>query len=101
MKLDWGRWAARARSAVWSLAVAALAAVLVLQALRARREAADLRARGAALDLEIRRLRGANQGLRDEVQALEADPVYLEALLRSWKMAGADERPAEPGRTGE
>ena len=41
------------------------------------------------------RLRRGNQSLRDEARALESDPVYVEALLRRWKMIGPSERIVE------
>jgi hypothetical protein len=50
---------------------------------------------GAAMDREIGRLRGANQALRDEMRALDSDPVYVESLLRRWKMIGPSERIVE------
>jgi len=47
------------------------------------------------MDREIERLRRANQALRDEIRALDSDPVYVESLLRRWKMIGTSERNVE------
>ena len=44
---------------------------------------------------EIERLRRTNQALRDEIRALDSDPVYVESLLRRWKMIGPSERNVE------
>jgi cell division protein FtsB len=52
----------------------------------------DLERRSAALDAEIGRTRAENRALKDELQALEADPTYIESLLRRWRMAGPRER---------
>jgi hypothetical protein len=95
MEPEKARGAGPARGAAWTLAVAALAGVLVFQAVRARGEAADLRARGRALDREIERLQRGNQALRDELRALETDPLYVESLLRRWGRAGGRERPPD------
>jgi cell division protein FtsB len=102
MKLDWGRWksvwapcAERVRTAVWAGALGLLGLVLAVQAERAGREGAELTRRSAALDRDLERLRRANQALRDEVRALETDPLYVESLLRRWKMVGGGERLVE------
>jgi len=88
----WGR---AARATLWGAVLAGLAALLAAQALASRREGLDLRRRGAALDREIEAAKRANQALRDEVRALETDPVYVESLLRRWRMAGAREQVVE------
>jgi len=102
MQLDWGRfkvsageWLTRARNAAGTAALAGLAVLLAAQAANARREREAVAREGAALDREIERLKRANQALRDEVRALEGDPVYVEALLRRWKMVGPSERVVE------
>jgi len=102
MQLDWGRfrvrageWLARARSIAGTAALAGLAALLAAQAAGARREREAVAREGAALDRELERMKRANQALRDEVRALEADPVYVESLLRRWKMVGPSERVVE------
>jgi len=105
MRLDWGiasaqapadgrgsRWKERARGAVWAGALGLLAAVLAVQAERAGREGAVLARRSASLDRETERLRRSNQSLRDEIRALETDPVYVESFLRRWKMVGGGEK---------
>lgn len=102
MQLDWGQvrvrageWFAHAKAVAGTAALAGLAAVLAAQAAGARREREAVARQGAALDREIERVRRANQALRDEVHALEADPVYVESLLRRWKMVGPSERVVE------
>jgi cell division protein FtsB len=102
MKTDWKAWRERARgalpaagTALWSAALLLLGAVLVAQAGRSGGESAVLSARAAALDREIEGMRRRNQALRDEVKALETDPVYVEALLRRWKRVGEGERRVE------
>lgn len=102
MQLDWvrlkvsaGEWLAKARNAAGIAALSGLALVLAAQAANARREREVVAREGAALDREIARLKRANQALRDEARALEADPVYVEALLRRWKMVGPSERVVE------
>jgi hypothetical protein len=102
MQLDWGRvrvcagsWLARARSVAGTAALSGLAVLLAAQAAGARREREGVARQGAALDREIERVRRANQALRDEVRALEGDPVYVESLLRRWKMVGPSERVVE------
>ncbi len=89
------RAAGRARGAGWALLLGALGALLAAQALAARREAGETSRQGAALDAEIERARRANASLRDELRALEGDPVYVESLLRRWKRAGSGERIVE------
>ena len=102
MQLDWGRfrvcsgeWLARARTLAGTAALAGLAVLLAAQAASARRERETVARKGAALDRQIDRIKHANQALRDEVRALEADPVYVESLLRRWKMVGPSERVVE------
>jgi len=102
MQLDWGNlrsigreWLIRARNAAGIAALAGLAVLLAAQAANARREREVVAREGAALDREIGRLKKANQALKDEARALEADPVYVEALLRRWKMVGPSERVVE------
>jgi len=75
--------------------VAGLAVLLAAQAAGARRERETVAREGAALDREIGKLKSANQALRDEMQALEADPVYVESLLRRWRLVGPAERVVE------
>ena len=102
MRLDWGlfraragSWMACARNGVGAVALGALALLLAAQAAGARMERDAVRRESAAMDREIDRLRRANQSLRDEARALESDPVYVEALLRRWKMIGPSERIVE------
>jgi hypothetical protein len=102
MQLDWGLWKARAgtwmtraRNGAGAAALAALAFLLAAQAAGARRERESVLRESAAMDREIDRLRRANQSMRDEARALESDPVYVEALLRRWKMIGPSERIVE------
>ena len=102
MQLDWGR--LRARAGSWmsgaatlagTAALAVLACALVGQAAGSRREREALARESAAMDREIERLRRGNQALRDEIRALDSDPVYVESLLRRWKMIGPSERNVE------
>lgn len=102
MQLDWGRFRARAGAVIEgarALGVAAvlsgLAVALAAQAAGARRERESVAREGTALDREIARLRHSNESLRGEIRALESDPVYVESLLRRWKMIGASERNVE------
>lgn len=88
MRLDRGFW----RSAAWTGAAALLAAVLAVQAWRGRVRQQDLGRQCAAVEREIERMRRQNEALRQELRALERDPVYVEALLRRWKMAARNER---------
>jgi cell division protein FtsB len=76
-------------------ALAGLAFALAAQAAGARRERESVAREGAAMDREIERLRRSNQALRDEIRALDSDPVYVESLLRRWKMIGPSERIVE------
>lgn len=87
----WGR----AGSALWGVAVGLLAAALAAHALRAGREGMELERRSASIGREIDRVRDGNRSLRDELRALESDPVYVESLLRRWRMAGPGERIVE------
>ncbi|HLY73128.1 MAG TPA: hypothetical protein VKU80_03330 [Planctomycetota bacterium] len=102
MQLDWGRfgvwaqkWVTLARNAAGTAALAGLAVLLAAQAAGARREREAVAREGAALDRELERMKRANQALRDEARALDADPVYVESLLRRWKMVGPSERVVE------
>ena len=99
MQLDWGRFRARAgtwfkgaRNVAGAAALAGLAVVLAAQAAGARREREVVARESAAIDREVARLRRANQALRDEIRALDSDPVYVEAVLRRWKRVGPSER---------
>ena len=98
MRLDWGLWkerAGRAGAALQAVSLVVLAVVLAAYALRAGREGSEMERRSAALGREIDRVRRENAGLRDELRALETDPVYVESLLRRWRMAGPGERVVE------
>ena len=102
MQLDWGLWKGRAgallsgaRNLAGAAALAGLALVLAAQAAGARRERESGAREAAAMDREIERLRRTNQALRDEIRALDSDPVYVESLLRRWKMIGPSERNVE------
>ena len=102
MKLGWGGLGTRlsgvsepARVVLWAAVLAALGLALALQAWRGREQTAELRRRSAALDGRIARIKGANQAMRDEVSALENDPVYVESVLRRWNRAGTGERLVE------
>ena len=102
MQLDWGRFRARAgawlegaRNVAGVAALAGLAVLLAAQAAGARREREVVAREGAAIDRETARLRRANQALRDEIRALDSDPVYVEAVLRRWKRVGPSERIVE------
>ena len=90
--------AERARGVVWAAALVILAVVLTTQAWRSRDDNYDLRRRAAALDRELDRLHNANTSLEKELKALQSDPVYVEALLRSRKMALVGERQVEQER---
>ena len=76
-------------------ALTGLGVVLAAQAAGARREREVVAREGAAIDRETARLRRANQALRDEIRALDSDPVYVEAVLRRWKRVGPSERIVE------
>jgi hypothetical protein len=102
MQLDWGRfrepagaWLRGARNVAGVAALAGLAVVLAAQAAGARREREIVARESAAIDREVARLRKANQALRDEIRALDSDPVYVEALIRRWKRVGPSERNVE------
>jgi hypothetical protein len=102
MQLDWGRfraragaWLAGARNVAGAAALAGLAVLLAAQAAGARREREVVAREGAAIDREIARLRRANQALRDEIRALDSDPVYVESVLRRWKRVAPSERIVE------
>lgn len=84
--------AGRLRGPLWGIAVGLLMAGLAGLALGTRRETSRLRLERAALARRIEDLRRANQALRDEVRALETDPVYVESVLRSWKHVAHGER---------
>lgn len=102
MQLDWGllkvragEWLVAARNVAGTAVLTGLAVLLAAQAAGARREREVVAREGAALDREIARLKTANQSLRDEIKALDSDPVYVESLLRRWKMVGPSERIVE------
>lgn len=102
MQLDWAKlkvsaWAglAVARNVLGTAALAGLAVLLAAQAANARRERETVARDCATMDREIERLKRANQALRDEIRALDADPVYVEAVLRRWKRVGPSERVVE------
>jgi hypothetical protein len=102
MQLDWGRfrgraasWLSGAKTAVGSAALVGLACALVAHAAGSRREREAVAREAAAMDRDIERMRRANQALRDEIRALDSDPVYVESLLRRWKMIGPSERNVE------
>ena len=85
----------RAGRALWGLSLALLAATLLSQATRVRGESLELSRREAELDREIGRMRRANESMRQELRALEVDPVYVESLQRRWKMVSDGERLVE------
>ena len=102
MQLDWGRfrsrageWLKGARNVAGAAALAGLAVLLAAQAAGARREREVVAREGAAIDREIARLRRANQSLRDEIRALDSDPVYVESVLRRWKRVAPSEKIVE------
>jgi cell division protein FtsB len=102
MQLDWGTvrgyagaWLVGARNVLGVAILAGLAVALAAQAAGSRRERESVARESAAMDREIARLRKTNQALRDEIRALDSDPVYVEALLRRWKMVGPSERVVE------
>lgn len=99
MKLEWGRWKglaaaglARLGRAAFGATVGLLGLALAAQAWRARGETEDLRRQAAAANREAEDLARRNRALREELRALETDPVYVESLLRRWKMAAKGER---------
>lgn len=92
MKPDRHRAGAWARGAFWTASLGLLALLLAAQAYRARIEAADVSRRRAVLDRDVDRMSRKNQALRDELRALETDPVYVESILRRRKMTGPSER---------
>jgi len=76
-------------------ALTGLGVLLAAQAAGARREREVVAREGAAIDRETARLRRANQALRDEIRALDSDPVYVESVLRRWKRVAPSERIVE------
>jgi cell division protein FtsB len=96
MKRGWGtageRLGAAARRAFGTAATLLLVAGLAAAGAKSAREGVDLTRRVRGLDADLARARAENTALREEIRALEGDPVYLEALLRSWRRAGAGER---------
>ena len=82
--------------ALWALAVLMLAGVLSWSAWSARAEVSGLEQRRDALQREVDRARGENRTLREELRALEEDPVYVESLLRKRKRAAPGERILPP-----
>ena len=102
MQLDWGRFRTGAgaalgvaRKVLGTAALAGLAVLLAAQAASARREREVVARECATIDRDIERLKRSNQALRDEMRALDSDPVYVEALLRRWKRVGPSERVVE------
>jgi hypothetical protein len=91
----WERYSGGAGRALWLGSLVSLALALSIHGARAEKEGLELGRRSDALGREIDRVRRDNQALRDELRALETDPVYLESLLRRWKMAGRGERVVE------
>lgn len=85
------------RAGVWlgTVSIGVLAVVLATHAVRTAREASELEMRSAALGRDVDQVRRESQALRDEMRALESDPIYVESLLRRWKMAGKGERVVE------
>ena len=102
MQLDWGRFRTGAgaalgvaRKVLGTAALVGLAVLLAAQAASARREREVVARECATIDRDIERLKRSNQALRDEMRALDSDPVYVEALLRRWKMIGPSEKNVE------
>jgi hypothetical protein len=95
MGTDRGLWTARLGIAVLAVGLGFVAFFLVAQASGSGRERAALQREGMAMDADIDRLRRANQAMRDEVRALESDPVYVESILRRWRRVGAGEKVVE------
>lgn len=91
----WERLSGPVGRVLWSGSLTLLGLAFAMHAARAQGEGAELERRSGALQREIERVRRDNQSLRDELHALEADPVYVESLLRRWKMAGRGERVVE------
>jgi hypothetical protein len=88
----WEKAGSHVGTALWVGAIGLLGLTLAAQAVRGGREGAELERKSAALRREIDGVRRDNQALRDELRALESDPVYVETLLRRWKMAARGER---------
>ncbi|MFN3486080.1 MAG: FtsB family cell division protein [Planctomycetota bacterium] len=84
--------AGRLRGPLWGAAVGVLMAGLAVQVVGSRGETIRLRRERAVLGRRIEELKRANQALREEVRALETDPVYVESVLRSWKQVAHGER---------
>ena len=102
MQLGWGRigdslraLAGPARVALGTAVAAALAIGLAVHAAESGREAGGIARRAAAVDRDLERARTRNTALREELKALQEDPVYLESLLRRWRRAGEGERVVE------
>ena len=83
------------RGVFWTAALGLLAAVLIVQAVRAHDEVRGLDRRRDGLEREVERLRQENRSLQDELHALETDPLYVESVLRDRKMVGPGERPVK------
>ena len=83
------------RAAAWGLGAVLLMAALASHAAGTGREAAALARRAEALERDLGRARERNRDLRQELRALDEDPVYLETLLRRWRRAGEGERVVE------
>ncbi len=102
MQLDWGTfrdraavWSGRAGSAAVVIAVLMLGGLLVAQSAEARRERAGIERQHRALDRDLERAKRRHQDLRGEIQALASDPVYVESLLRRWRMSAPAEKIVE------
>lgn len=93
--LGWGRVRDSLLAAAGAVGAAALIWAFGAHASSTGREAAELARRSAALDRELERARGRGRDLREELRALDEDPLYLEALLRRWRRAGEGERVVE------
>lgn len=92
MERNQGGWKARALVVAWVAALFLLGLTLVCQGWRASGERGEIRRRLERMGREAERARARNQALRDELKALREDPIYVESLLRRWRMAAAEER---------
>jgi cell division protein FtsB len=64
----------------------------VAHAAEAREERAVLERQHRALDRDLAKARRRNAELRGEIEALASDPVYVESLLRRWRMSAPAEK---------